>query len=101
MCEHYIAHGLCTDFSDWSIAAVGLESLVKIGYEYGRSMTGKELTVDLNLYEDKEHNQTTPTFRRRQLCQCQLRFMKFLLIYRRRGNFRGDLIFVVTRNHEN
>ena len=51
MCEHYI--GLCTDFPDWSIAAVGSESLVKIGYEYGHSVTGKELTVDLNLYEDK------------------------------------------------
>ena len=60
MCEHYVARGLCSDFPDWSIAAVGSESLVKIGYDYGRSVTGEELTVDLDLYEDEEHNQTTP-----------------------------------------
>ena len=42
MCEHYIARGLCTDFPDWSIAAAGSEAELKIGYEYGRSVTGVE-----------------------------------------------------------
>ena len=39
----------------------------------------KGADIDLNLYEDKKHNQTTPTFRRRQLWQCRLRFMKFII----------------------
>ena len=42
MCEHYIARGLCTDFPDWSIAAAGSEAELKIGYEYGRLVTGVE-----------------------------------------------------------
>ena len=42
MCELYIAHGLCNDFPDWSIAAVGLEDSVKIGYEYVQNVTGEE-----------------------------------------------------------
>ena len=51
VCEHYVACGF------WSIAATGSESLVKIGFEYGRSVTGEELNVNLD-YE--EHNETTP-----------------------------------------
>ena len=39
VCEHHIAHGLCTDYPDWSIAAPGTESHLKIGYEYARSVT--------------------------------------------------------------
>ena len=27
VCEHYISHGLCTDFPDWSIAAAGSEDV--------------------------------------------------------------------------
>ena len=35
------------DFPDWTIAAPGTESLLKIGFEYGRSVTGQDLNVDL------------------------------------------------------
>ena len=45
MCEHYISHGLCTDFPDWTIAAAGSEDSVKIGYDYGRLVTGEELDL--------------------------------------------------------
>lgn len=48
MCEHYIAHGLCTDFPDWSIAAAGSENSLKIGYDYGRFVTGEEQQIDLD-----------------------------------------------------
>ena len=48
----------CTDFPDWSITATGSESLVKIGFEYGRSITREELKIDLDNYE--ENDQTTP-----------------------------------------
>lgn len=40
VCEHYTAHGLCSDFTDWSIAAAGSETNVRIGYDYGRFVTG-------------------------------------------------------------
>lgn len=46
MCEHYIARGLCTDFPDWSIAAAGSEASLKIGYEYGRLVTGEEQEME-------------------------------------------------------
>ena len=49
MCKHYIAHGLCTDFPDWSIAAAGSENSVKIGYNYGRLVTGEEQQTELDL----------------------------------------------------
>ena len=52
MCEHYIAHGLCTDFPDWSIAAAGSEDSVKIGYDYGRFVTGEEQHIELDLTEE-------------------------------------------------
>ena len=52
MCEHYIAHGLCTDFPDWSIAAAGSEASVKIGYDYGRSVTGEEQQIEPDLDEE-------------------------------------------------
>ena len=58
MCEHYVAHGLCADYPDWTIAAPGTESLVKIGYDYGRSVTGEKLEADLDSYE--EEGQTIP-----------------------------------------
>ena len=45
------------DFPDWTIAAPGTESLLKIGFEYGRSVTGQDLNVDLDQYE--ESNPTT------------------------------------------
>ena len=54
VCEHYVSHGLCTDYPDWSIAAAGSESLVKIGFEYGRSIIGEELMVDLDHYENDQ-----------------------------------------------
>ena len=47
-CEHYVSHGTCTDYPDWSIAAAGSESLAKIGDEYAHSVTGDELMVDLD-----------------------------------------------------
>ena len=52
ICEHYIARGLCDDYPDWSIAAPGFDTSVKIGYEYGRCMTGEEQQVELDLDED-------------------------------------------------
>ncbi len=42
MCEHYIARGLCTDYPDWTIAAAGSKSNLRIGYAYGRYVTGVE-----------------------------------------------------------
>lgn len=47
VCEHVIVHGLCSEYSDWSIAAAGSEKSVRIGYDYGRSVTGME-QVEIN-----------------------------------------------------
>ena len=47
VCEHYIARGMCSDFPDWSIGAPGSEKLVKIGYDYGRSVTGMDQEVEV------------------------------------------------------
>ena len=55
MCKHYIARGLCIDFPDWSIAAAGSEASVKIGYEYGRFMTGEEQQIEPDLNEEAMH----------------------------------------------
>ena len=52
ICEHYIACGLCDDYPDWSIAAPGFDTSVKIGYEYGRCVTGEEQQVELDLDEE-------------------------------------------------
>ena len=52
MCEHYISHGLCTDFPDWSIAAAGSEDSVKIGYDYGHMVTGEEQEIEPDLTEE-------------------------------------------------
>ena len=52
MCEHYFAHGLCTDFPDWSIAAAGSEDCVKIGYDYGRLVTGEKQQREFDLTEE-------------------------------------------------
>jgi hypothetical protein len=52
VCEHYIGHGLCTDFPDWSIAAPGSESTLKIGYDYGRLVTGEKLQIEPDLDEE-------------------------------------------------
>ena len=63
MCEHYIAHGLCTDFPDWSIAAAGSEDSIKIGYDYGRFVTGEEQDSDFDLSEegmDADGSQVVP-----------------------------------------
>lgn len=51
-CEHYIVSGLC---DNWSIAAPGSETIVKIGYEYGCSVTGEEQQIELNLDEEPFH----------------------------------------------
>ena len=47
--------GLCDDYPDWSIAAPGSEATVKIGYEYGRSVTGEEQQIELNLDDEVFH----------------------------------------------
>ncbi len=52
MCEHYVAHGLCTDFPDWSIAAADSEDSVRIGYYYGRFVTGEEQQIEPDLDEE-------------------------------------------------
>ena len=52
MCEHYVAHGLCTDFPDWSIAVPGSEAKVKIGYDYGRFVTGEEEQIVADFSEE-------------------------------------------------
>lgn len=52
MCEHYIGHRICTDFPDWSIAPAGSEAALKIGYDYGRSVTGVELEIEPDLDEE-------------------------------------------------
>ena len=52
MCEHYIARGLCTDFPDWSIATAGSEASLKIGYDYGRLVTGEKLDIGIDLEEE-------------------------------------------------
>ena len=43
-------HGLTSDYPDWSIAATGS---VKIGYEYGRHVTGVDANFDLDLHEEQ------------------------------------------------
>ena len=50
-CEHYIGHGVCTDYQDWSIAAAGSETNVRIGYEYGRFVTGVDQEIEPHLIE--------------------------------------------------
>lgn len=52
MCEHYIAHGLCTDFPDWTIAAAGSEASLRIGYDYGRLVTGEEQEIESDFDEE-------------------------------------------------
>ena len=47
------------EFPDWSIAAVGSEDSVKIGYEYARSVTGEEHQVEPDLAEDQLTEQLT------------------------------------------
>ncbi len=39
---------MCADFPDWTIATAGSESSVKIGYEYGRMVTGDVLQIELD-----------------------------------------------------
>ena len=55
VCEHYMARGLCTDFPDWSIAAAGSEANVRIGYDYGRFVTGEEQQIEPDLNEEAVH----------------------------------------------
>ena len=55
MCEHYISRGLRIDFPDWSIAAAGSEASVKIGYDYGRFVTGEEQQIQPDLNEEAMH----------------------------------------------
>ena len=52
MCEHYIARGLCIGFPDWSVATAGSEASVKIGYDYGRFVTGEEQQIEPDLIEE-------------------------------------------------
>ena len=51
MCEHYVASGVCSDYPDWSIAAPGSETNLRIGYEYGRFVTGVEQQIEPHLIE--------------------------------------------------
>ena len=53
MCEHYIARGLRIDFPDCSIATAGSEASVKIGYDYGRFVTGEEQQIEPDLIEEE------------------------------------------------
>lgn len=58
MCEHYQSHGISTDFPDWTIAAAGTDTLVKIGYDYGRMVTGVEQSIEPNLVEEVVSKET-------------------------------------------
>ena len=54
---------MCNDFPDWSIAAPGSEKTLKIGYDYGRMVTGElqseKEKLDL-LDEDKLSSEDVP-----------------------------------------
>ena len=39
-------------FPDWSIASAGSEANLKIGYDYGRLVTGEEQQLDLDQVEE-------------------------------------------------
>jgi hypothetical protein len=54
-----MAHGLCTDYPDWSIAAVGSEGGLRIGYEYGRFVTKVDLQLEPHLLEPDLHEDVT------------------------------------------
>ena len=60
VCEHYVAHGLCGDFADWSIAEPGAEASLKIGYDYARSITGEVQLDEADLMEEAEHADDAP-----------------------------------------
>ena len=51
--KYYVAHGVCTEYPDWSVSAPGTESLVKIGFDYARAITGEGLSVDLDSFEQQ------------------------------------------------
>ena len=57
MCEHYISHGICESFPDWTIGPVGL---LKIGYDYARSVTGFEQAMEPDLVEEDVVDQVVP-----------------------------------------
>lgn len=61
MCEYYIAHGLCSDFPDWSIAEAGSETNLRIGYDYGRFVAKEEQQIDPNLLEPDLHEDLAET----------------------------------------
>ena len=47
------------EYPDWSLSALGTESLVKIGFDYARAITGEGLSVDLDSFE-QEASDTAP-----------------------------------------
>ena len=51
VCEHYVLQGVCSDYPDWSIAAPGSETNLRIGYEYGRYVTGVVQEIEPHLLE--------------------------------------------------
>ncbi len=59
VCEHYIGRGITSSYPDWTIAAAGTETNLKIGYEYGCSVAGvAHFEVDFN--EEMAANETVP-----------------------------------------
>ncbi len=59
VCEHYIGQGITSSYPDWTIAAAGTETNLKIGYEYGCSVAGvAHIEVDFN--EEMAANETVP-----------------------------------------
>ena len=51
-CVSTTLHVLCTDFPDWTIAAAGSEASVRIGYDYGRLVTGEEQEIESDFDEE-------------------------------------------------
>ena len=59
VCEHYIGHGITSSYPDWTIAAAGSETNLKIGYEYARSVTGVA-HAELDFNEELPADQPVP-----------------------------------------
>ena len=51
-----VAHGICTDFTDWSIAPESSSDPARVGYDYGCYLTGKVQTTEGDLEEEALNN---------------------------------------------
>uniref|UniRef100_A0A1X7UTA9 Uncharacterized protein n=1 Tax=Amphimedon queenslandica TaxID=400682 RepID=A0A1X7UTA9_AMPQE len=51
--EYYVSHGISTEYPDWPFSAARTESLVKIGFDYARDITGEGLFVDLDSFQQQ------------------------------------------------